>query len=166
MEVLTCPWAEGAVSAIPWEWWWDERAWPTFNVDLLGFPPMFKEKLQPERGADSSLHCGLFSKVMVIRLGRLSVLYQSSSSHQMKEAFSHLVCCKLCRVRGVHGLGWQCWCMQQSGLQLLSALQCCQLHCLTGGRQALTVQDLRGINVMRKLDWFCCFLTVSVLAEL
>ena len=47
---------------------------------------------------------------------------------------------------------YQCWCMRQSVLQLLAALQCCQLFCLTGERQNLTIQDLWGINVMRKLD--------------
>lgn len=75
-------------------------------------------------------------------------------------------CIKLCRVRGIHRLGWQRWCTQQSSLQLLSALQCCQLHWLQGGRQTPTAQDLWGINAMRELNWFCCvfFSTASVLA--
>lgn len=66
-------------------------------------------------------------------------------------------------------MGWDdsvgaCSRAASSSSQLFSAVSCTALQ--EAGRLALTVQDLRGINVMRKLDWFCCFLTVSVLAEL
>lgn len=76
-------------------------AWGEDAPSMLACWPSHQHAQQScslNKTAGSSLQLGLFSKAMVLRLGCLSVLYQTESFRQMKDAFSHLVCCKLCRI--------------------------------------------------------------------